>query len=79
MNSVGVISRHTGGVPVVVYDDLDPREVPDAPAVIPSWVPETFKNNGDVQEYAMRAKTISRHVNYQARGAASGVHGLLHQ
>ncbi|TBU35999.1 Gaa1-domain-containing protein [Dichomitus squalens] len=79
MNSVGVISRHTGGVPVVVYDDLDPRETPSAPTVVPSWMPEGLKNNGDVQEYAMRAKVISRHVNYQARGAASGVHGLLHQ
>ncbi|KAM5535178.1 hypothetical protein V8D89_011114 [Ganoderma adspersum] len=79
MNSVGMISRHTGGVPVLVYDHLDPRETPNVPSVVPSWVPGWLSNNEDVQEYAMRAKTIARHMNYQARGAASGVHGLLHQ
>ena len=79
MNSVGMISRHTGGVPVLVYDHLDPREAPNAPSVVPSWVPGWLNSSEDVQEYAMRAKTIARHMNYQARGAASGVHGLLHQ
>ena len=79
MNSVGMISRHTGGVPVLVHDHADPRETPNIPGVVPSWVPKWLTNNEDVQEYAMRAKTVARHMNYQVRCAASGVHGLLHQ
>lgn len=82
INSFQIISRHTGGVPVLVYDHLDPREFPDRQdelSIIPSWVPEFVKTNAEVQEYAMRAKNLIRHVGYQASGRASGVHGLLHQ
>ncbi|TCD68916.1 Glycosyl phosphatidyl inositol protein transamidase complex subunit [Steccherinum ochraceum] len=81
-NSVQLISRHTGGVPVVLYDHLDPRDQPWREAelsIIPSWVPASLKKMSFVQEYAYRAKNLVRHVGYQARGKASGVHGLLHR
>ncbi|KAI0636993.1 Gaa1-domain-containing protein [Trametes polyzona] len=79
MNSFSLISRYTGGVPVVVYDHVDPREDRSRPSLLPSWLPGPVKENRDVQEFASRARNIYRHMNYQARGAASGVHGLFHQ
>ncbi|KAI0362074.1 Gaa1-domain-containing protein [Trametes cingulata] len=79
LNSVSLISRYTVGVPVLVYDHIDPRDDHNQPSLLPSWLPEPLKANGDVQEYASRARNVYRHMNYQARGAASGVHGLFHQ
>ncbi|KAH9952052.1 Gaa1-domain-containing protein [Amylocystis lapponica] len=82
INSFYVVAQHTGGVPLVVYDHLDPREFPgrqDELSIIPTWVPEPVKQNKEVNEYAARMKNVLRHVSYQARGQASGVHGLLHQ
>ncbi|THH33887.1 hypothetical protein EUX98_g293 [Antrodiella citrinella] len=81
-NSFQIISRHTGGVPVVLYDHLDPRDIPHREAElsnIPSWVPGFIRNQPFVQEYAYRSKNVLRHVSFQARGQASGVHGLLHR
>ncbi|EIW60371.1 Gaa1-domain-containing protein [Trametes versicolor FP-101664 SS1] len=79
MNSVSLISRYTAGVPVVVYDHIDPREDRNQPSLLPSWLPAVLTQNAEVQEYAARARNVRRHMNYQARGAASGVHGLFHQ
>lgn len=79
MNSVSLISRYTAGVPVVVYDHVDPREDRNQPGLLPSWLPKALTQNADLQEYAARARNVHRHMNYQARGAASGVHGLFHQ
>ena len=79
LNSVSLIARHTGGVPVLVHDHIDPRDTPNTPSILPSWLPDAVKSNADVVEYAIRARNIVRHMGYQARGAASGVHGLLHQ
>ncbi|KAI0374870.1 Gaa1-domain-containing protein [Pilatotrama ljubarskyi] len=79
LNSVSLISRYTVGVPVLVYDHIDPREDRNQPGLLPSWLPEPLKTNSDVQEYVTRARNVYRHMNYQARGAASGVHGLFHQ
>jgi len=81
-NSFQIISRHTGGVPVVLYDHVDPQETPNRQADlsnIPSWVPTFVRNQAFVKEYAYRAKNVLRHVGFQARGQASGVHGLLHR
>ncbi|KAH8107140.1 Gaa1-domain-containing protein [Cristinia sonorae] len=81
-NSFHIIARHTGGVPVALYDHLDSREHPYIPSDtsdIPSWVPPVIKNQPSVREYAYRTNNILRHVGYQARGRASGVHGLLHR
>ena len=81
-NSFRVISEWTGGVPVVLYDHLDPRDNLWREAelsIIPTWVPKSIKELPFIKEYAYLAKNIMRHVGYQARGRASGVHGLLHR
>lgn len=65
---------------MLVYDHFDHHEFPDRDfEFIPKWIPEGIRRNGATKEYAYRAKNILRHVGYQARGQASGVHGLLHQ
>ncbi|CAL1704592.1 unnamed protein product [Somion occarium] len=82
INSFGLISVYTGGVPILLYDHRDPREVPHLESklsIIPSWLPEIVKKQDAVKEYGFRAKNILRHVGYQARGQTSGVHGLLHR
>ncbi|KAL6300143.1 Gaa1-domain-containing protein [Sparassis latifolia] len=82
INSFHVISRHTGGVPMLVYDHLDPRESPttmDELNGIPVWVPNIIKHDEVVNDYIYRARNFFRHVGYQARGRASGVHGLMHR
>ncbi|KAH9946130.1 Gaa1-domain-containing protein [Epithele typhae] len=81
MNAVSLITRHTGGVPALVYDhkDKDPKDMGDANALLPSWLPGAIKENSDVREYATRARNVIRHMKWQARGSASGVHGLFHQ
>lgn len=80
LNSFQKISVYTGGVPVTVYDHYERGEFPERDlADIPSWVPSAAKNTEAVKEYAYRAKNVLRHVSYQARGRASGVHGLMHQ
>lgn len=80
INSFQRIAYHTGSVPVTVYDHVDHHEFPEATLdIIPKWVPISIKQSEDVKEYADRARNILRHVGYQARGRANGVHGLLHQ
>ena len=80
MNCFQLISRHTGGVPVTVYDHIDHHEFPHAQLdLLPPWTPDFVKNSEEVREYVDRAKNVLRHVGYQAQGRASGVHGLLHQ
>ncbi|GJE90712.1 Gaa1-domain-containing protein [Phanerochaete sordida] len=80
INSFQVISRFTGGVPVLVYDHFDQSEFPDrVPDFVPKWLPQGMRRNEATQEYAYRAQNVMRHIGYQARGRASGVHGLLHQ
>lgn len=79
-NSFQVISRHTGGVPVILHDHIDPREFPARENTdLPQWARALFKDNEYMKEYAYRAKSILRTVGYQARGQTSGVHGLLHR
>ncbi|KAJ3545014.1 hypothetical protein NM688_g5678 [Phlebia brevispora] len=80
INSFERIARHTGGVPVTVYDHIDHHESPEGTLrLLPQWVPSFIKDSEDVKEYIDRARNVLRHVGYQARGRASGVHGLLHQ
>lgn len=78
MNAVSLITRHTGGVPALVYDHIDPKETGNHESLVPSWLPSPLRKNEDVREYAVRVRNILRHVNWQARGIASGVHGLFH-
>lgn len=82
INSFRLVSTYTGGVPVLLYDHRDPREVPHLESqlsIIPSWLPEFIKKQDAVKEYGFRAKNILKHVGYQARGQTNGVHGLLHR
>lgn len=72
INAFERISRHTGGVPVVLYDHIHNI------AVLPSWIPEIIRNNPTVQTFAKRARNVFRHLGYQATGRPSGIHGLLH-
>ncbi|KAL1729247.1 Gaa1-like protein [Schizophyllum commune] len=44
-----------------------------------NWVPKSIRLNPAARAYATKARHILRHFGYQARGRASGVHGLLHQ
>ncbi|KZT68147.1 Gaa1-like protein [Daedalea quercina L-15889] len=75
INSFQRISQYTGGVPVLVYDHQDSLES----LGLPSWTPDIMKNSDQLKEYGHRVRNVLRHVGYQARGQASGVHGLLHQ
>ena len=68
--------------PVIMYDHLDSRDAPDRRDEldpIPLWVPKVMRDMPDLRTYAYRAMNLLRHVGYQARGRASGVHGLFHQ
>ncbi|KAL1717464.1 Gaa1-like protein [Schizophyllum commune] len=42
-------------------------------------VPKSIRLDPAARAYATKARHILRHFGYQARGRASGVHGLLHQ
>ncbi|KAH7929712.1 Gaa1-domain-containing protein [Leucogyrophana mollusca] len=82
MNAFRLISSYTGGVPVTVYDHFEPSEFPDKwdeMSMFPSWIPSSVRKNAGVQEYSYRTRNVARHIGYQARGKASGVHGLLHK
>ncbi|KAF9647556.1 Gaa1-domain-containing protein [Thelephora ganbajun] len=79
LNSFHVISRNTGGVPVLLHDNHDPNDDNWRDPLPVSWLPSTLGNNGRVKDYAYRARNLLRHVTYQARGHPSGIHGLLHQ
>jgi glycosylphosphatidylinositol transamidase len=72
INSVEKISRYTAGVPVTLYDHLDPREEPAVDLAIP-WLPQIPQ----VKTYFYQARNVVRHVRYQYHGRGSGVHGLF--
>ncbi|KZT11326.1 Gaa1-domain-containing protein [Laetiporus sulphureus 93-53] len=81
-NSFQLISRYSGGVPVVLYDHLDTREDnarKDGCSFLPDWFSSFLKQSPALNEYCYRMRNILRHMGYQARGRASGVHGLMHQ
>ncbi|KAJ3775407.1 Gaa1-domain-containing protein [Lentinula raphanica] len=70
LNSFQYISRRTG-VPVVLYDHKDEPDL--------GWLPESIRNHRELKTYAAHARNLWRHVQYQASGRGSGVHGLFHQ
>lgn len=73
MNSVNVISSHTGHVPVILYDKPD--------EVLRDSMRETVSglfSSDDVLNYLVRAKRMLRHFSYQSVGRPSGIHGLFH-
>jgi GPI-anchor transamidase subunit GAA1 len=70
------------GVPVILYDHLDPRNIPERRHELdwlPEWIPRTLRDQPEVRAYAYNARNVWRHVKYQASGRGSGVHGLFHQ
>ena len=82
INSFRMISEHTGGVPVVLYDHLDPRQSKvdsERMQLTPSWFPNFLRTQPEVMEYSMRARNIARQMKHQAFGKGSGVHGLYHR
>ncbi|KZT28433.1 Gaa1-domain-containing protein [Neolentinus lepideus HHB14362 ss-1] len=80
VNSCQIISRYTGGIPVLLYDQFHHSEFPNKDVLdLPFWLPEFVKRNKEFKEFSYRAKNVLRHVGYQGRGMASGVHGLFHQ
>jgi glycosylphosphatidylinositol transamidase len=81
LNSFHRISLYTGGVPVVLYDHLDPREHSNRWELssLINWIPKAIQDQVQIQGYAYQAKNVLRHLGYQARGRPSGVHGLFHQ
>ncbi|KAL0946673.1 hypothetical protein HGRIS_012862 [Hohenbuehelia grisea] len=82
INSFEHISKYTGGVPVLLYDHGEPGDInalrSDFPW-LPNWLQEAIHDQIHLKTYFYRAKNILRHVSCQARGRASGVHGLFHQ
>ena len=81
INSLRVIANNFG-VPVVLYDHIDPSEFPgrrQLQDLLPSWLSSSTLDNSVALEYAYRARNIWKHFTYQARGIPSGVHGLFHQ
>ena len=77
-NSFRIIAQHTGGVPVILYDHLDPRETEDK-SYPPSWIPSVVKSSRALMEFSIRGRNIARHMYYQASGKGSGVHALYHK
>ncbi|KAJ8078974.1 Glycosyl phosphatidyl inositol protein transamidase complex subunit [Marasmius tenuissimus] len=80
LNSFQRIANYRMGVPVILYDHLDPKDNHEVrKEIVPQWVPGALRDNSDVQAYAYQARNVFRHVQYQASGRGSGVHGLFHQ
>lgn len=75
INSLERIARYTAGVPVTIYDHLDPNE--ESSAIAPFWLTQTIYDMPGVKTYFHRAKNVARHVRYQYHGRGSGVHGLF--
>jgi len=76
INSLERIARYTAGVPVTLYDHLDPRE--DASVnLAPDWLPRAVYDIPEAKTYLYQAKNVIRHVSYQYNGRGSGVHGLF--
>ncbi|KAF9526996.1 Gaa1-like protein [Crepidotus variabilis] len=78
MNSADTIARYTAGVPVILYDHLDPEEEPAAYEA-PWWLPKAIHDIKEVRSYLYQAKNVARHIGYQYNGRGSGVHGLFRQ
>uniref|UniRef100_D8PVN0 Gaa1-domain-containing protein n=1 Tax=Schizophyllum commune (strain H4-8 / FGSC 9210) TaxID=578458 RepID=D8PVN0_SCHCM len=89
LNSIFRIARNTVGVPVILYDYKDTFRFEQwtigsenslfGKWEMKNWVPKSIRLNPAARAYATKARHILRHFGYQARGRASGVHGLLHQ
>ncbi|KAG7092639.1 hypothetical protein E1B28_008980 [Marasmius oreades] len=80
LNSFQRIAQYRAGVPVIIYDHLDPRDYPELRNdILPQWIPGFLRDDHDLITYAYQARNVYRHFRYQASGRGSGVHGLFHQ
>lgn len=77
-NSFRIIATHTGNIPVILYDHIDPRDTNER-SYPPSLVPSFMKTNPELLEFSVRARNIARNMYYQASGKGSGVHALYHK
>lgn len=68
-----------GDMPFIVYDRIHAHDVLDRWTPILRLLPAWLRQELQVEEYALRATNLAQHIGYQARGATSGLHGLLHQ
>jgi Gaa1-like, GPI transamidase component len=75
LNSVNVIATNTGGTKVVLYDFLEE----DIQSSLPEWMSGIITSSRWARDYAVQARSIIKHMSYQALGRASGIHGLFHQ
>lgn len=76
INSLERIARYTAGVPVTIYDHLDPKK-DSSVDMAPFWLTRTMYDIPGVKTYLYRAKNVARHVGYQYHGRGSGAHGLF--
>ncbi|KZV99283.1 Gaa1-domain-containing protein [Exidia glandulosa HHB12029] len=76
MNSVAMITSHTGGVPVVLYDHIEQPFSLSRHHGKADWHVKVLK---ELHTYQLRARNILRHFGYEVVGRPSGVHGLFHQ
>ncbi|KAG8217869.1 Gaa1-like protein [Butyriboletus roseoflavus] len=77
INSLRLISHYTGGVPLVLYDHLEPHDAPHQSLLVNA--PEFMKRSQQIRDFEYRARNVKRHVSYQTRGRPSGAHGLFHR
>lgn len=78
MNAAERIARYTVGIPVTLYDHIDPREEPSQ-ELSPWWLPNAIYSIPEVKGYLYQARNVARHISYQYNGRGSGVHGLFRQ
>ena len=60
---------------MTLYDHLDPQ-VGSTQVQSPK---KLIYNIPEANSYLYQARNVVRHLQYQARGRGSGVHGLFHQ
>ncbi|KAH9173624.1 Gaa1-domain-containing protein [Lactarius sanguifluus] len=82
INSFRVISQHTSGVPVLLYDHYEPSEFPGREQIrsfFPSWLPDWIREHGDV--HRQRAEQVG-HTGFSTNAItlfavpSNGPHGF---
>jgi glycosylphosphatidylinositol transamidase len=76
-NSLQLISQHTAGVPVVLYNHTDLRPI-NAETSLWRRVLDPLSQRDNLKESFKTWDNIERHMSHQTLGRPSGVHGLFH-
>jgi len=63
---------------MILYDHKDTFATATSPPK-PRWIPSFIFSIKEVKQFLDQAFNVLRHVQYQANGRGSGVHGLFHQ